>query len=84
MPPFVAYDERIQGYRCPAYEYFKLKELYPESEDHVFENESKLNFTHSEKLRSYQQKAIDLWSSNNKKGVVVLPTAAGKTHIGID
>ncbi|MHB8360602.1 MAG: DEAD/DEAH box helicase family protein [Thermoplasmataceae archaeon] len=84
MPSFVVYDERIQGYRCPAYEYSKLKELYPESEDQVFENKSKLNFTHSEKLRSYQQKAIDLWSSNNKKGVVVLPTAAGKTHIGID
>ena len=78
------YDERIQSFRSPAYEYFTLKQRYPEAEDRVFPDEKGLNLSHNEKLRSYQQKAIDMWSANNMRGIVVLPTAAGKTHIGIE
>ncbi len=78
------YDERIQAFRAPAYEYSTLKKEYPEAEDMVFEGQEDLNLSHSEKLRAYQQKAIDMWSGNGMRGIVVLPTAAGKTHIGID
>ncbi len=84
LPPFVQYDERIQAYRAPAYEYARLRQMFPEAEDNVFKERENLNLAHNEKLRPYQQKAIDLWSSNRNNGIVVLPTAAGKTHIGID
>lgn len=35
-------------------------------------------------LRDYQKKAIDEWSKNSKRGVLVLPTGSGKTIIGIE
>ena len=35
-------------------------------------------------LRDYQKKAIDEWSKNSNRGVLVLPTGSGKTIIGIE
>jgi len=34
-------------------------------------------------LRAYQLEALDKWYSNNRKGIVVLPTGTGKTFIGL-
>lgn len=34
-------------------------------------------------LRPYQQQAIDAWSAFGRRGVVVLPTGAGKTRVAI-
>lgn len=34
-------------------------------------------------LRPYQQEALDAWSKNNNRGVIVLPTGAGKTVVAI-
>ncbi|MHA1793492.1 MAG: DEAD/DEAH box helicase [Promethearchaeota archaeon] len=38
------------------------------------------NFT----LRKYQQDALDAWLSARKRGIIVLPTGAGKTHVGME
>ncbi|MHA1340183.1 MAG: DEAD/DEAH box helicase [Promethearchaeota archaeon] len=40
-------------------------------------------FTKKIKLREYQQNAFEAWQKNDYKGVVVLPTGAGKTFVGI-
>ena len=82
-PPNVVFDERIQQYVAEGYHYASLRRNLPDSDDHVFED-SKISLSHKEKLRPYQKQAVDLWTSNNYSGIVVLPTAAGKTHVGIE
>jgi superfamily II DNA or RNA helicase len=84
LPTYISFDPRIQSYRCQAYHYISLKERFPDAQDEVFQDDLPLKLHHEEKLRPYQKKAIEMWSSNNYKGTVVLPTAAGKTHIGIE
>lgn len=83
-PDYLIYDSRIKLYRAPAYKYMDLKKHYSNFEDSVFENSQAFNFKHSEKLRGYQKEAVNCWLNNGANGVIVLPTAAGKTHIGID
>jgi len=83
VPEFIRYDDRVGAYRCPAYKYADIKSMYPDANDTVFQTRV-LNLSHGEKLRSYQKQALDYWRVNGHRGVVVLPTAAGKTHIGID
>ncbi|MBD3191753.1 MAG: DEAD/DEAH box helicase [Candidatus Heimdallarchaeota archaeon] len=34
-------------------------------------------------LRPYQQEALNSWLENNNRGVIVLPTGAGKTFVGL-
>lgn len=82
-PDWITYDERIGSFRAPAYKYGEILKIYKNAEDNVFENKE-INLQHSEKLRSYQKMAIAKWVENDFGGVVVLPTAAGKTHIGMD
>ncbi len=75
------FDERIKKYRAPAYKYSEIIKA-ENIKDHVFENKI-LNVTSELKLRPYQEKSIELWSKNNYSGTIVLPTAAGKTILGI-
>ncbi|MHB1440460.1 MAG: DEAD/DEAH box helicase family protein [Cuniculiplasma sp.] len=84
LPDYLTFDERIQSYSCQAFHYASLKRSFKNLEDVVFTESESLNLHHDEKLRSYQKKAIETWASNDYQGVVVLPTAAGKTHIGIE
>ena len=83
-PEYLSYDDRIGAFRAPAFRYSDLKKIYPEADDQVFEDDKIIDISHNETLRSYQKNAIEFWSNNGYRGVVVLPTAAGKTHIGID
>jgi superfamily II DNA or RNA helicase len=34
-------------------------------------------------LRSYQKQALHNWNRNKKRGIIVLPTAAGKTYVAL-
>lgn len=81
--PYLVYDERIRHYVAEGYRYAMLKRDFKDAEDEVF-GELDLKLRHDEKLRPYQKQAVDLWASNNHSGIVVLPTAAGKTHVGIE
>ena len=83
IPEYLVFDKRTNSYRTEGYMYAKLKNDFPDAEDFVFQGIA-LNLRHRETLRSYQKKAADVWASNSYSGVVVLPTAAGKTHIGIE
>ncbi|WP_393971710.1 DEAD/DEAH box helicase family protein [Oxyplasma meridianum] len=78
------FDPRVNAYRAPAYMYARIASQYPDVEDRVFEKSQKIKFSHSETLRAYQKKAISKWKENGFSGTIVLPTAAGKTHIGIE
>ncbi|MEM3318328.1 MAG: DEAD/DEAH box helicase family protein [Thermoplasmatales archaeon] len=83
IPGYLKFDSISGFYRAEGYQYARLKMDFPDAEDHVI-NVDKINLKHSEVLRSYQKKAVDVWAANLYTGVVVLPTAAGKTHIGIE
>jgi superfamily II DNA or RNA helicase len=83
VPEYITFDSRTGSYRTEGYLYSRLKADFPDASDEVFK-EVKTELKHQEKLRSYQKRAVDLWSSNSFSGAVVLPTAAGKTHIGLE
>ena len=83
LPGYVVFDDRIGKYVSEGFHYASLRKNFPDTIDEVFED-SVMTLSHTEKLRAYQKQAVDIWSSNNYSGIVVLPTAAGKTHIGIE
>ena len=79
-------DDRSGGYRTPAYRYAELREELDargvEYRDRVLETEPLALSTQYE-LREYQQEAVDAWRDAGERGVVELPTGAGKTVVAI-
>lgn len=87
-----ANPKKENEYRAPPHKYnmilnlleqkgYRVKSLVLEdssfSESYVTKFKVKLN------LRDYQNEAVDQFMRNNGSGVVILPTAAGKTLIGL-
>ncbi|KJE48831.1 MULTISPECIES: DEAD/DEAH box helicase family protein [Acidiplasma] len=81
-PEIFVFDKRINMYRAPAYKYAEIKRKYPDINDNVFKD-IKLDISSEISLRPYQKKSLELWGKNNYSGTIVLPTAAGKTIVGI-
>jgi superfamily II DNA or RNA helicase len=85
--PYGKWDPRIGCYRLKASSYRDVVEYLNESRVR-FENDS-LNLppleqvTGNIELRDYQQRALENWQQAANKGVLVLPTAAGKTFIAL-
>ncbi|AGO60524.1 MULTISPECIES: DEAD/DEAH box helicase [Ferroplasma] len=76
-----SYDERIKKYRALAYRYVDIIKK-PGIIDNVFKDK-KLEISSEINLRPYQKKSLEMWQRNNYSGTIVLPTAAGKTILGI-
>jgi len=79
-------------YRAPPNLYFKILSLFQEKEFEIKSSvlqDSALSENYLDKfkvkldLRDYQKKALDEFKQHENKGVVILPTAAGKTVIGL-
>lgn len=87
---FLKFDPRINAYRGLAMYYpvivSTLKELGITFFDDVFHDVGCMNFERSSeiRLRSYQREALRNWMNAGKRGVIVLPTGAGKTLVGIE
>jgi len=84
---FIKFDPRVEKYRALAIHYPKIvavaKSLGLEVEDRVWAPHCPAVRPATEvKLRDYQQKALDAWMKH-KRGIVVMPTGAGKTHVAI-
>ena len=85
--PYGKWDSRVGCYRIKAYHYRDVLEYLSESklevEDDVLElpplEQLKGNFV----LRDYQNEALNNWCRARYRGVLVLPTAAGKTFIAL-
>ncbi|MFG1519665.1 MAG: DEAD/DEAH box helicase family protein [Thermoplasmataceae archaeon] len=77
-------DSRTGSLVAPAYMYSRIVVSLKDFKDNVFPSQEPLNISHKEILRPYQREAIRRWTENQYNGIIVLPTAAGKTHIGID
>lgn len=84
---FLKYDQRVGKYRALAIYYAKLvaaaKTLGVEIDDRVWAPHCpEVRPAAEVKLRDYQQEALKNWLKT-KRGVVVMPTGAGKTHVAI-
>lgn len=88
LPPGCSWDPRSESHRAPAY-------IYPDVVRAL--HRAKLEWDDAAKKyselpegarvhrvpRPFQQDAIDAWLKAKSAGVVVLPTGAGKSHVGV-
>ena len=80
--PYGKWDPRIGCCRIKARHYRDaleyLKESNLEYEDDVPKLPPLEQLKNNVKLRAYQNKALDSWCHTGNRGILVLPTAAGK------
>ena len=82
------WDGRILSYRAPANKYYDIA-LYLHKEGIPFLDNAKqfeptgLHLSQKITPRNYQQEALDHWIQAGKRGVVTLPTGAGKTMLAM-
>jgi superfamily II DNA or RNA helicase len=90
LPPFAQWDERVRRYRAPGYRYREVLTHLVRAqrsgalviEDHA-RRYAALSLEHRTARAPFehQAEAIARWKSNGQRGIVVLPTGAGKTFV---
>ena len=85
--PYGQWDPRIGAYRAMALHYQEIK-TYLDRSQIPYKDDTPdipaITVLHSQiRLRSYQREALSAWIKAGKKGVIVLPTGSGKTHIAL-
>ncbi|PZD72954.1 Putative DNA repair helicase RadD [Acaryochloris thomasi RCC1774] len=83
---FATWDDRIEKFRVPAIEYRALKDAIATSDPRLIDQAKAYNtleLFQGLEMTPYphQQEALAAWQQAQKQGVVVLPTAAGKTYL---
>jgi superfamily II DNA or RNA helicase len=85
--PYVEPDSRSKTYRAPAHRYPSLRRICEERElpveDRVLETPDPGELATDYELRGYQADALDSWREAGDRGVIELPTGAGKTVVAI-
>jgi len=86
-PPAFSFDARVGALRAPAHAYAALI-LWLRERGIAVQDEARrydvLPLTASlAPARPYQVEALAAWSEAGARGVIVLPTGAGKTHVAI-
>ena len=85
--PGIMWDPRVGAYRTPARHYAgvraKLDTLGIRFTDEVRNVVATPASWKNMDLRPYQDAALCAWQLNNRRGVVVLPTGAGKTRLAM-
>ena len=82
------WDERVLSYRAPAYHYYDIA-IYLHKKSVPFLDNAKnfepTSFHLAQRIapRNYQQEALNHWLEVGKRGVVTLPTGAGKTMLAM-
>jgi superfamily II DNA or RNA helicase len=83
---FATWDDRIEKFRIPAIQYRPLVEAL-QAENTSFVDDAKefypieLNSSLEMEPYPHQSEALAAWKLAGRQGVVVLPTAAGKTYL---
>ena len=81
------WDARVQAYRAPACSYSTLKTRLIRRDipfsDTVRQLGPQPNAWSPIALRPYQDAALHAWELGGRRGIVVLPTGSGKTHIAL-
>jgi Xeroderma pigmentosum group B helicase damage recognition domain/Type III restriction enzyme, res subunit len=85
--PNSTWDERSKTFRAMALYYRDIIDFLKISgfdfEDDVLDLLPCPELQSSVVLRDYQNQALDAWTANGNRGIIVLATGAGKTVIGI-
>ncbi len=76
--PGVVWDGRVRCWRAPAWRY---RDLAGHTASHLVDTSTRPSAAPS--LRPYQQAAVSAWAAAGHRGVVVLPTGAGKTRTAV-
>jgi superfamily II DNA or RNA helicase len=86
--PYGKWDPRVGCYRAKAMHYGDILAYLEESnidyQDEVKQLPPLETAKSSVQLRSYQKEALDKWRRAHMRGILVLPTAAGKTYIALE
>ena len=85
--PHGRYDARTGAYRAPALLYGEIVEHLESSgvdyRDEALDALPCPSLSSDIRLRDYQQRALDAWKAAGRRGVIVLPTGAGKTIVAL-
>jgi superfamily II DNA or RNA helicase len=85
--PYGKWDPRVGCYRIKALHYRDVLSYFKESvlayQDEVPNPPPLQTLKDDVKLRPYQEEALNRWRNVGNRGVLVLPTAAGKTFIAL-
>ncbi|MDR1993251.1 MAG: DEAD/DEAH box helicase family protein [Nitrososphaerota archaeon] len=85
--PYGKWDPRSGCYRTKGCHYGDVLTFFRESKlgfvDDVLNLVASEHLEGSVELRAYQTEALDRWVAAKRRGVLVLPTAAGKTFIAL-
>ncbi|SME88626.1 DEAD/DEAH box helicase [Pseudobacteriovorax antillogorgiicola] len=84
----IVFDQRTKQWRSPAYQYRDIvyqafqKKIPLEDRARAYD---KLDLSLQQRIipRDHQKKALESWESHGGKGVVCLPTGAGKTILAV-
>ncbi len=86
--PYSSWDPRVKAFRAQALYYREINDYLKQSRipytDGVLDVLPCPLLTCNVKLRDYQREALDAWFKAGRKGVIVLPTGAGKTVIAVE
>jgi len=85
--PNVVWDDRTLNFRASAHRYRELRAAVPPDVPLVDEIRPRLGRQvarwAASDLRPYQRDALIAWAGSARRGVIVLPTGAGKTRIAL-
>ena len=87
LPPEFVWDKRIEAPRGPSYLYsavvYKAMGDKIPVDDQARAWEKSLDMVHrvQTQARSYQKEAVQSWLAHQRRGVIVLPTGAGKSFV---
>ncbi len=87
--PYSTWDDRVRAFRAQALYYREIVEFLEKSELSATKDGVEDLPTCPElkcrslSMRAYQKRALDSWDRAGRRGVIVLPTGAGKTVIGM-
>ena len=88
VPPQFAWDGRVGLWRAQAHRYWRVLEHF-EREGTEYENTApryhrmNLAFRAEHEPHPHQVEALDAWRTRKGRGVVVLPTGTGKSHLAL-
>ncbi len=93
--PALAWDPDLPGYRACASDYHRVRVVARALGVHLEDQlaaERPTGFrpgsfggamSRSPSLRPYQQAALHAWEHNHQRGILILPTGSGKTHVAL-
>lgn len=83
LPEGFEWDPRVRRARAPASEYARFIQAHRDVEDRAkgYERLEDLVHLSTRKARQYQDEAVAAWKKARWRGVVVLPTGAGKSYV---